>query len=57
MEFEKYKKEKQQEFTDKVIVALEKVAKKHGYKAVATDQVYLYSRNNITDEVIKELDK
>ncbi|NLW47520.1 MAG: OmpH family outer membrane protein [Firmicutes bacterium] len=57
LEFEKYKKEKQQEFTDKVIVALEKVAKKKGYKAVATDQVYLYSRNNITDEVIKELDQ
>lgn len=57
LEFEKYKKEKQQEFTDQVKVALEKVAKKRGYKAIATDQVYVYNRDDITEEVIKELDK
>lgn len=57
LEFEKYKKEKQQEFTDKVKAALEKVAKKRGYKVVATDQVYVYSSNDITEDVIKEVDK
>ncbi len=57
MEFEKFKKEKQKEFTDKVKVALGKVAKKRGFKAVAADQVYVYCKNDITEEVIKELDK
>lgn len=56
-EFETFKKEKQQEFTDKVKVVLKQVAKKHGYKAVASDQVYFYSANDITEEVIKEVDK
>lgn len=57
LEFERYKKEKQKEFTDEVKVVLEKVAKKRGYKAIATDQVYVYSRDDLTEEVIKELDK
>lgn len=56
LEFEKYKNDKQQEFTEKVKIALEKVAKKHGFKTVASDQVYLYSKNDITEEVIKELE-
>lgn len=57
LEFERYKKEKQKEFTDAVKVALEKVAKKRGYKAIATDQVYVYSKDDLTEEVIKELNK
>jgi Skp family chaperone for outer membrane proteins len=33
------------------------VAKKRGYKVIATDQVYLYSKDDLTEEVMKELDK
>jgi Skp family chaperone for outer membrane proteins len=57
LEFEKYKKEKQKEFTDEVKVTIAKVAKKRGYKVIATDQVYLYSKDDLTEEVMKELDK
>lgn len=57
VEFENFKKEKQQEFTSKIKSALEKVAKKKGYKGVASNQVYIYSAYEITDDVIKELDK
>ncbi|MGE5604192.1 MAG: OmpH family outer membrane protein, partial [Bacteroidota bacterium] len=47
----------QKEFTSKVKNVLEKVAKKHGYKGVASNQVYIYSAYDITEDVIKELDK
>lgn len=57
LEFEKYKKEKQREFTEQVKIAIEKVAKKRGYKVIATDQVYVYSKDDLTEEVMKELDK
>ncbi len=56
-EFESFKNEKQKEFTSKVRTVLGKVAKKQGYKAVASNQVYIYSAYDITEDVIKELDK
>jgi Skp family chaperone for outer membrane proteins len=56
-EFESFKNKKQREFTSKVKNALEKVAKKHGYKGVASNQVYLYSAFDITGDVIKEVDQ
>ncbi len=56
-EFENFKNEKQKEFTSKVKSVLEKVAKKRGYKGVASNQVYIYSAFDITGDVIKELDK
>lgn len=57
LEFEKYKNEKQKEFTAKVKTILGKVAKKKGYQAVTSDQIYIYSAHDITEDVIKELDK
>lgn len=57
MEFENFKNEKLKEFTAKVKTTLEKVAKRRGYKAVASSQVYVYSAYDITEDVIKELDK
>lgn len=57
MEFENFKNEKLKEFTGKVKTTLEKVAKRRGYKAVASSQVYVYSAHDITEDVIKELDK
>ncbi len=57
LEFEKFKTEKQKEFTSKVKSILEKVAKKQGFKGVASNQVYIYSAYDITEAVIKELDK
>lgn len=57
MEFENFKNEKLKEFTGKVKTTLEKVAKRRGYKAVASSQVYVYSAYDITEDVIKELDK
>ena len=56
-EFESFKVEKQKEFTSKAKSAMAKVAKRHGYKVVASDQIYIYSVYDITDDVIKELDK
>lgn len=57
LEFERFKAEKQKEFTSKVRTAIEKVAKQKGYKAVASNQVYLYCAYNITEDVIRELNK
>lgn len=57
LEFEKFKNEKQKEFTSKVKSILGKVAKKQGFKGVASNQVYIYSAYDITEDVIKELDK
>lgn len=57
VEFENFKNEKQKEFTSKIKSGIEKVAKKRGYKGVASNQVYIYSAYDITEDVIKELDK
>lgn len=56
-EFERFKLEKQKEFTSKVKTVLGKIAKKRGYKGVASNQVYVYSAYDITEDVIRELDK
>ena len=57
LEFERFKAEKQKEFTSKVRMVIEKVAKEKGFKAVASNQIYLYSAYNITEDVLKELNK
>lgn len=56
-DFESFRNQKQKEFTEKIENAIGTVAKKRGYKAVASNQVYIYSAYDITDEVIEELDK
>jgi Skp family chaperone for outer membrane proteins len=56
VEFENFKNEKQKEFTSKVKSAIEKVAGKRGYKGVASNQVYIYSAYDITQDVLEELD-
>lgn len=57
LEFQNFKNEMQKKFTSGVTTAMGKVAKKQGYKAVASNQVYIYSAYDITKDVIKELDK
>ena len=52
-----FRTEKQREFTDEVKVIIKKVAKAKGVKAVSNPQVFLYSDIDLTDDVIKELDK
>jgi outer membrane protein len=56
-EFEKFKNDKQQEFSKKVKEIIVKVAKKKGIKAVPRPEMYIYTDLDLTDSVIKELDK
>jgi len=57
VEFEKFRLEKQKQFVSQVKAAVSKVAKAKGIKAVSTTQVFLYNETDLTDMVIKELDK
>lgn len=56
-EFEKFKSDKQQEFYKKVKDIIVKVAKKKGVKAVPRPDMFLYCEMDLTEDVIKELDK
>lgn len=56
-DYAKFKSEKENAFVEKVKNVVAKVAKQKGVKAVSSPQVYVYSSIDITDDVIKELDK
>ncbi len=56
-EFKKFQAEKSKILTDKVKKATAEVAKKNGIKAVSSTQVFIFSDMDLTDAVIKELDK
>jgi Skp family chaperone for outer membrane proteins len=56
-EFESFQADKQREFVDKIKQIVATVAKRKGIKAVSNPQVFVYSGIDLTDEVIKELDK
>ncbi len=56
-EFEKFKAEKEKEVYSKVKEITAKIAKQKGFKAVTNPQVFLYNEYDLTNEVIKELDK
>ena len=56
-EFESFRNQKQKEFTERIKDAIGTVAKKQGFKGVASNQVYIYSAYDITADVIKELGK
>lgn len=57
LEFQNFQTAKQKEYTQKVSQAVAKVAKAKGIKAVATSQNFIYSQSDLTDAVIKELNK
>ena len=57
LEFQSFQTAKQKEYTQKVSGAVAKVAKAKGIKAVATSQSFIYSQPDLTDAVIKELNK
>lgn len=57
LELTNFRNQKQQEFVNQVKNIIKKVAKQKGVKAVSSPQVFLYSEIDLTDEVIKELDK
>jgi len=56
-EFEKFKVEKDKQLYSKVKEVTAKIAKEKGYKAVSNPQVFIYNEYDLTNEVIKELDK
>jgi Skp family chaperone for outer membrane proteins len=56
-EFEKFKNEKLQAFTEKVKKITADTAKQHGIKAVSRPEMYVYCQDDLTGEVIKKLDK
>ena len=57
LEFQSFQTAKQKEYTQKVSGAVAKVAKAKGIRAVATSQSFIYSQPDLTDAVIKELNK
>lgn len=56
-EFAAFQTEKEAEFAKKVTEAVAAVAKRKGVGIVASSQSFIYSQIDLTDEVIKELDK
>jgi Skp family chaperone for outer membrane proteins len=56
-EFEKFKNEKLQKFTDQVKKITADTAKQKGIKAVSRPDMYIYCEADLTDEVVKKLDK
>ncbi len=56
-EYQQYVAKKDQESSEKLREIITKVAKKKGIKVIANSQVFPYSATDITDEVVKELDK
>jgi Skp family chaperone for outer membrane proteins len=57
LEFQQYQTKKQNELADTVKKATAKVAKKKQVKLVANSNAFVYFNIDITDDVIKELDK
>lgn len=56
-EYDAFKSNKEDEFTEQVKKVISTVSKKKGIKAVASPSVFIYAEQDITDDVIKELDK
>jgi Skp family chaperone for outer membrane proteins len=56
-EFEKFKNERLQQFTEKVKKITADIAKQQGIKAVARPDMYIYCQDDLTEEVINKLDK
>ncbi|GEM_PF-699027 len=56
-EFEQFQSTKDDEFTKKAKKAISNVCKKKGIKAVASSSMFVHNELDITDDVIKELDK
>ncbi|HYH03988.1 MAG TPA: hypothetical protein VEC37_12860 [Bacillota bacterium] len=56
-EFDKFKSDKQQEFYKKVKDIIGKTAKQKGVKAVPRPEMFIYCETDLTEDVIKELDK
>lgn len=57
LEFQQYQTKKQNELADTVKKATAKVAKKKQVKLVANSNAFVYFNSDITDDVIKELNK
>ncbi len=57
MEYQQYTAEMDRQFTQKVQEVIKGVAKKKGIKAVANSQSIMYSSVDLTEDVIKVLDK
>ncbi len=56
-EFDNYQNTKKEEFLSKVKQAITTVSKRRGIKAVGSPQVFIYSSEDITQDVTKELNK
>ncbi|HOP74227.1 MAG TPA: hypothetical protein PLC07_04105 [Bacillota bacterium] len=56
-EYDQFKANKENEFTEQVKEVISKVAKKKGIKVIASSSLFVYVEQDITDDVIKELDK
>lgn len=56
-EFESYQSGKQAEFVEKLKKVVPTVAKRRGVKAVSSPQVFIYSGIDLTDDIIKEMDR
>jgi Skp family chaperone for outer membrane proteins len=56
-EFSSFQAAKQSEFVNKIKQITAVVAKRRGIQAVSSPQVFVYSGIDLTDDVIKELDK
>jgi Skp family chaperone for outer membrane proteins len=56
-EFDSYQNTKKEEFLSKVKQAIATVSKRRGIKAVGSPQVFIYSSEDITQDVTKELNK
>jgi hypothetical protein len=56
-EYQQFVAKKDQESSQKLREIIKKVALQKGIKSVASSQVFPYSTTDITDDVVKELDK
>lgn len=56
-EYQQFKTKKDRELTNKTRDIITKVAKQKGIKAVANSQSFIYSSIDLTNDVVKELDK
>jgi Skp family chaperone for outer membrane proteins len=56
-QFEKFKNERLQKFTEKVKQVTADIAKQKGIKAVSRPDMYIYCQEDLTNEVVKKIDK
>lgn len=57
VEFSKFQSEKEREFTERVTTIVSSIAKKRRLNMVLNSQTSIYSKCDLTDDIIKELDK